>query len=168
MSKPSKQEIADYKSHKAAGRYQEAAKVLVPYKDDPQVKQLITALKKAHETGTHPASKTKSIQRRGIPVILWIVALFIGMTFAGITGYMVGNGSDDGAVSVLPPPELSELFEDVCLSTEANITRQGCQEVFEFAWEYYKFDSVDCLDKYSTITAWTGNDLVDCIIGLTD
>jgi hypothetical protein len=157
---PSRDEFEQYKSLRDKGDYRAAAKVLMPYKDNPKVQSLILQLKAAHSSGAKPKPTGMKLS-----TWLWVVLLIVGIILGGITGYLLGSqGSDSG--SVQPPADLRDLFESACMNA-SGLSRSDCRPVFEFAWEYYKSDTVACLDNYSTITSWTDADLAQCVVDVT-
>lgn len=158
---PSREEFEQYKSLRDKGDYRAAAKILLPYKDNPKVQSLIQQLKTAHSSGAKPKS-----QGVKLTTWLWVVLLVVGVMLGGITGYLLGGQSSD-ADSVQPPADLRDLFESACMNA-SGLSRSDCRPVFEFAWEYYKGDTVDCLDNYSTITSWTDTDLAQCVVDATE
>lgn len=78
---PSREEFEQYKKLRDKGDYRAAAKVLLPYKDNPKVKKLIRQLREAHESGEKlsPKSTVKSK-----PKTSWTKRILL--TIAGLIG----------------------------------------------------------------------------------
>lgn len=56
---PSREEFEQYKTLRNKGDYRAAAKVLLPYKDNPKVKKLIGELRDAHNSDKKPSSENE-------------------------------------------------------------------------------------------------------------
>src|SRR5688572_7615618 len=72
--KPSREEFEQYKELRNSGDYRAAAKVLLPYKDNPKVRKLIDQLREAHLPSVKPSSKSVG---RGKSKTSWGKRLFI-------------------------------------------------------------------------------------------
>lgn len=86
---PSREEFEQFKELRNKGDYRAAAKILLPYKENPKVRKLIGELREAHESGkklvSKPVSKSKPKANWSKRLLLFIAGLM------GICGVIYGT-----------------------------------------------------------------------------